>query len=239
MAKNILLIEDDLDIARVVRHSLEGAGYQVCQEINLENILKQIHISKPDLIILDLIIEDKDGFEVCRKLKRDPQMAHIPILILSSRDGEADIVAGLELGAEDYMTKPFSARVLLSRVRKIFGRSHALPSPSEIQPTVEYAGFRIDLERFEIKYEGTPLTVTRSEFRILQLLFARPGYVFSRKQILEAIHGEEKPVTVRSVDVMIVNLRHKLGKENEKLLETVRGMGYRAREHDEAFCLVS
>ena len=228
MNKNILIIEDDIDVAKVLHHTLEEDGYSVDLDDKLESSLEKAKTKQPVLIILDLILPGTDGLEICRCLKREVETAHIPILILSSRSQEADVVSGLELGAEDYITKPFSPRVVLARVRTILRRNQIQNGKGD-KKIVHYGDFKIDPHRFEISCDSKFLAVTRSEFHILHLLFGRPGWVFSRKQILEATHGEETPVTARSVDVMIVNLRHKLNSHGY-LLETVRGVGYRAKD---------
>ena len=195
---------------------------------NLKSSLEKIQSKEPALIILDIIMPDTNGLEICRHLKREVQTEQIPILILSSRSQESDVVSGLELGAEDYITKPFSPRVLLARVRTILRRNHSRNSAEE-KKIVYYGDFKVDPHRFEISCDSEMIAVTRSEFHILYLLFGRPGWVFTRKQILEATHGEETPVTVRSVDVMVVNLRQKLNSQGH-LLETVRGVGYRVKD---------
>ena len=229
MDEKILIIEDDPDAAKILRHTLESEGYQAEVSDDIERSLAKAQSLFFDLVILDLILPKGDGLEFCRRLKRDPNTASIPILILSSRKEEADVVVGLELGAEDYVTKPFSPRIFLSRVRAILRRAASFQPKLEQENIVHYEDFRIDPRRFEIKCGNRALTLTRSEFRILRLLFGSPGWVYTRKQILEAVHGKETPVTIRSVDVMVVNLRHKLG-EKGALLETVRGIGYRAKE---------
>ena len=228
MNKNILVIEDDIDVAKVLHHTLQEEGFSVEVDDKLESSLEKAKNKEPALIILDLIIPGTDGLEICRQLKRDVQTAQIPILILSSRSQEADVVSGLELGAEDYITKPFSPRVLLARVRTILRRNQSQNGTGE-NKVVYYGDFKVDPHRFEVSCGTEMIAVTRSEFHILYLLFNRPGWVFTRKQILEATHGEETPVTVRSVDVMVVNLRQKLNSQGH-LLETVRGVGYRVKD---------
>ena len=228
MRKNILLLEDDINVVKMVQNTLEPEGFKVSAAYRAEDFLTQLRSAYPDLVILDLILPESDGLEVCRQLKADPSTANLPVLILSSRKEEIDVIVGLEIGAEDYIVKPFSPRILLTRVRTILKRNRKQQTTDKSE-VIHYGDFNIDPYRFEVKCAGEVLTVTRSEFHLLHHLFSHPGRVFSRKNILESIHGEETPVTIRSVDVMIVNLRQKLGSYG-KWIETIRGVGYRAKE---------
>ncbi len=225
--RKILLLENDPDTVKLVEDSLSTRGCVIKTEGRFEEAMNMLKSYSPDLIILDIILDDTYGLEICRVLKRNPDTVDIPILILSSRNDESDIVAALELGAEDYITKPFNPNVLNARVHSILSRN-SMVSYNE-SSVIQYGGLKIDPRRFEIKLEDKLLTVTRSEFRILQRLWSRPGWVFSRHQIIEAMHGEKTPITIRSVDVMIVGIRNKLGSKAE-LIETVRGVGYRLKE---------
>jgi len=224
----IALIEDDPDMIALVRKTLEGASYDVQAHDTGRAALDAIAESAPGLVILDLNLPDMDGLDLCKELKASRDTQGLPLLMMSSRDDEADIVAGLELGADDYVTKPFSPRVMLARVRAVLRRREREEvGESDI---IRYGDFTIDPYRFEIRLGGELLHFTKSEFRILHLFCRKPGWVFTRNQIVEAVHGEMTPVTARSVDVLIVGLRQKLG-ELGGLIETVRGIGYRITEN--------
>lgn len=225
---SIVLIEDDADMTALVRKTLEGASYDVQAHETGQAALDSIEKSAPGLVILDLNLPDMDGLDICKELKGARETQGVPLLMMSSRDDEADIVSGLELGADDYVTKPFSPRVLLARVRAVLRRREREEvGESDI---IRYGDFTIDPYRFEIRHGEEPLHFTKSEFRIMHLFCRKPGWVFTRNQIVEAVHGEMTPVTARSVDVLIVGLRQKLG-ELGNLIETVRGIGYRITEH--------
>jgi two-component system phosphate regulon response regulator PhoB len=171
-----------------------------------------------------------DGLAVCRRLKADPRAAHVPVIMLTAKGEETDIVAGLELGADDYVTKPFSPRVLLARVRAVLRRRTAtVPSEQEDESVIERNGLTIRPERHEVLVDDQPVELTATEFKLLHLLASRPGRVFTRQQIIEAIHGKFTAVTDRSVDVQVVMLRRKLGRRAANV-QTVRGVGYRFKE---------
>ncbi|OGP70769.1 MAG: DNA-binding response regulator [Deltaproteobacteria bacterium RBG_13_58_19] len=225
MAKElILIVEDDDDILQLLKYNLTKEGYRVTGVTSGEEALKVLKSSVPDLVLLDLMLPGVDGLEVCRTLKRDSQTSHIPIVMLTAKGEEADIVTGLELGAEDYITKPFSPRVLLARVRAVLRRRHTEPlaeeAPLEIDEMVIHPGHH------EVLVEGRALDLTLTEFRLLYMLASRPGWVFTRAQIVKGVHGDDYPASDRSVDVQVVSLRKKLGSFG-KYLETVRGVGYR------------
>jgi two-component system phosphate regulon response regulator PhoB len=181
----------------------------------------------PDLILLDLMLPGIDGFEVCRILKGDSRTQQIPILMLTAKGEETDIVTGLELGAEDYITKPFSPKVLIARIRKVFRRE--VQEPQDGEAPLRVHNMVIDPGRHEVTIEGEVITLTYTEFRLLHLIATRPGWVFTRAQIVDAVRGIDYPVTDRSVDVHVVGLRKKLGKSGS-YVETVRGVGYRMKE---------
>jgi len=181
----------------------------------------------PDVVVLDLMLPGMDGLEICRQLKRDDRTAHIPILMVTAKGEESDVVTGLELGADDYVVKPFSPKVLIARVRAVMRRKR-MEAPQGTEP-IKIRDLVIHPGRHEVLAGGKPLDLTFSELRILQLLAGRPGWVFTRDQIVTAVHGESYPVTDRAVDVQIVGLRKKLG-SRAHYIETVRGVGYRFRE---------
>jgi two-component system phosphate regulon response regulator PhoB len=225
--KEILVVDDEEDILELVRYNLAKQGYGVSCVTSGEKALCSVREKRPDLILLDLMLPGVDGFQVTRILKADPQTAEIPIAILSARGEEADVVAGIELGAEDYITKPFSPRILLARVRAILRRqSEAIPSSGS---ALKIQDLFIDPGRHQVSVQGDPVTLTRSEFLLLHMLARRPGWVFTRNQIIDSVRGEDCPVTDRSVDVHVVGLRKKLGLAGQ-LIETIRGVGYRFKE---------
>lgn len=227
MKRYILIVEDNQDIAIILCAVLQRAGWQSHVVRQWQEVHERLRHSPPDLIILDLNLPNADGFDLCRDIRRDPKGTYIPILILSARREDSDIVAGLELGADDYLTKPINPKILLARVGALLRRSRVEIASQE--QVIRYHDFVIDPHRFELRYQGEELPLTRSEFRILQLFCGAPGCVFTRAQIIEAAHGERRPVTKRSVDVLIVSLRQKLGRYGA-LIETVRGVGYRIKQ---------
>jgi two-component system alkaline phosphatase synthesis response regulator PhoP len=225
--ETILVVEDEDDIRELLRYNLAKEGYRISLAASGEEALKAIKASPPDLVLLDLMLPGVDGLEVCRILKRDPQTEPLPIVMLTAKGEEADIVTGLELGADDYLTKPFSPRVLLARIRAVLRRRRTEPPP-DTAPLVIHE-LVIHPGRHEVLVQGRPLDLTVTEFRLLQLLARRPGWVFTRTQIVNGVHGPDYPVSDRAVDVQVVNLRKKLGPWG-KYLETVRGIGYRFKE---------
>uniref|UniRef100_A0A7C3WIX0 Response regulator transcription factor n=1 Tax=Desulfobacca acetoxidans TaxID=60893 RepID=A0A7C3WIX0_9BACT len=228
MAKeSILVVEDEEDILELLRYNLVKEGYRVTGVGTGEEALKAVRSSVPDLMVLDLMLPGVDGLEVCRLLRQDPQTRTLPIIMVTAKGGEADIVAGLELGADDYVTKPFSPRVLLARVRAVLRRRKQKP-PDEAA-TLKVHDLVIHPGRHEVLVKGQPVELTATEFRLLHLLARRPGWVFTRTQIVRGVHGDDYPVSDRSVDVQVVGLRKKLGEAGE-YVETVRGVGYRFKE---------
>ena len=225
--KRVLVVEDERDIVELLRYNLAKSGYHVMAALNGEEGLRLAHQNPPDLVILDLMLPGMDGLDVCRALKGDPQTAGIPIVMVTAKGEEADIVTGLELGAHDYICKPFSPRVLIARVRACLRRTRE-PVDSD-SAVVQYQGIVIDPVRHQVRLGDKPVDLTASEFRILHFLARRPGWVFTRTQIIEAVRGDQYSVTERAVDVQIVGLRRKLEQYGE-YLETVRGVGYRMRE---------
>ena len=228
MAKEkILAIDDEEDILELVRYNLEKEGFKVtCAETG-EAALKKAESENFNLILLDLMLPGIDGLEVARRLKNNAKTSAVPIIMLTAKGEEADVVTGLELGADDYITKPFSPRVLVARVRAVLRR--ALEKPQEIFSTLEVHGFEIHPGRRTVHVNGEQVDLTFTEFQILYTLAKRPGWVYTRYQIVEAVRGDDYPVTDRSVDVQIVGLRKKLGRWGD-YIETVRGVGYRFKE---------
>jgi len=233
MAKeSILVVDDEREILELVKYNLAKEGYGVvCVETG-EDALSAARLKLPDLVLLDLMLPGVDGLEVCRKLKADPKTQEIPVIMLTAKGGEADIVAGLELGADDYVTKPFSPRVLTARVKAVLRRDQA--ENGDGQATIKIGDLVIHSGRHQVLVGDRPVDLTASEFRILLFMARKPGWVFTRQQIVDAAQGDdvyvnERFVTDRSVDVHIVSLRRKLGSCGG-YIDTVRGVGYRLKD---------
>lgn len=223
----ILAVDDEEDILELVRFHLSREGYEVlCAETG-EQAWQEIQKQPIDLLILDLMLPGIDGLELTRQIKNNAKTRAVPIIMLSAKGEESDIVTGLELGADDYVTKPFSPRVLLARVRTVIRRNF-LPSQKD-ETEIRIHGLSIDRSRRSLALYGKPVDLTYTEFEVLAFLAKRPGWVFTRSQIVDAVRGDDYPVTDRSVDVQIVGLRKKLG-DSGHLIETVRGVGYRFKE---------
>ena len=226
-ARKILAVDDEEDILELLDYNLSKEGFRVLRVTSGERALELARTERPDLIVLDLMLPGLDGVEVCRSLKTDRETADIPIVMLTAKGEEADIVLGLEIGAEDYVTKPFSPRVLAARVRAVL-RRRSKAAVDEDSP-IRISGIEIHPGRHEVLLDGHPVRLTFSEYQILSFLARRPGWVFTRYQIVEAVRGSDYAVTDRAVDVQIVGLRKKLGKYGGSI-ETVRGVGYRFKE---------
>lgn len=226
----VLVVEDEQDLQDLLRYNLSREGMNVICADSGERALELARQKIPDLILLDLMLPGVDGLNVCRTLKNESETAHIPVVMLTAKGEEADIVVGLELGADDYITKPFSPRVLLARLKAVLRRaSEASNVDADGEDCIHVGEVVIDRGRHEVRIENDPIDLTATEFRLLNLLVTRPGRVFTRQQIIEAIHGGLAAVTDRSVDVQMVALRRKLCDYGGNL-ETVRGVGYRFKE---------
>jgi len=224
MSRSIAIVDDEPDIVELVALRLEKAGFKVGKFLDGESFVDAIEEGRrPDLIILDLMLPDRDGFEICKDLKRDEETAVIPIIMLTARGEETDKILGLELGADDYVTKPFSPKELVARVKAVLRRRELRTTSRRIKIDDLLV---LDVERHTVTVEDQAVSLTPTEFRILQLLATRRGWVYSRDQILEYLWGQEKMVVDRTVDVHIKNLRDKLGKA-AALIKNVRGMGYK------------
>lgn len=228
MAKErILVVDDEEDLLELVRYNLSKEGYRVTCVSTGEAAMREARNNPPDLIVLDLLLPSVDGLEVCKLLKNDARTKHVPIVMLTAKSEEADVVTGLELGADDYVTKPFSPRVLIARIKAVLrGRS---PREPENTTVVQAHELVIHPGRHEVLARGSAVALTLTEFRLLHFLAQRPGWAFSRNQIVDAVKGDDYPVTERSVDVQVAGLRKKLGRYGE-YIETVRGVGYRFKE---------
>jgi len=222
----ILVVDDENDILELVRFNLNKVGYSVDCALTGESALEKIKHRQPDLILLDLMLPGIDGLEVCKILKGNPETAGIPLIMLTAKSEEPDIVVGLELGADDYITKPFSPRVLVARVKSLLRRK---AEKAQSQAVIQVHNIQIDSVKRKVVVAGSEVELTYTEFQILQILAKKPGWVFSREQIIDAVRGEDYAVTDRTVDVQIVGLRKKLGKAG-RYIETVRGVGYRFKE---------
>ena len=225
--EHILIIEDETDIQELIQFNLKKEGYQVTSTLTGEEGISKLKVSHPDLVLLDLMLPGIDGFEVCRRLKSDTETKKIPIIILTAKGEESDIVSGLELGADDYITKPFKPRVLIARIRSVLRRSQK--DFTEESSVMSVHNITLDSSKYKVAVEGTSVDLTATEFFLLKLLMRRPGWVFTRGQIIDAVKGTDYPVTDRSVDVQITGLRKKLQSAGA-YIETVRGIGYRLKE---------
>jgi two-component system alkaline phosphatase synthesis response regulator PhoP len=223
----ILVVEDEEDLRDIVIYNLERDGYKTIGVESGEEGLERAIALRPDLVILDLMLPGMNGMDVCRHLKQGEDTKDIPIIMASAKGEEADIVSGLELGADDYVTKPFSPRILLARVRSVLRRSQE--SSKEDVSTLQIDGLKIDTKKFQLSINEKSVDLTKSEFGIMHFLASHRGWVFTRYQIVDAIRGEKYVVTERAIDVQIAGLRKKLG-EYADLIETVRGVGYRFKE---------
>ncbi len=228
MKYRILIVEDEEDILELIRYSLEKEGYLVTVAMSGEDAVRLVRVNNFDLILLDLMLPQMDGLEVCKILKRDSKTENVPIMMLTAKSSETDIVTGLELGADDYLTKPFSPKVLIARMRTVLRRQNTeiVQNDSEV---IRFGKIQIHPGRHEVTVDGGRIDLTFTEFKILQMLARRPGWVFSRQQIVDSVCGDDNTVTERAVDVHILGLRRKMG-DMGKHIETVRGVGYKFAE---------
>ncbi len=228
MAKGtILIIDDEKDLIELVRYNLEKEGFAVKCALNGESGLAAAADDLPDLVLVDVMMPGMDGLEVCGRLRSDARTAAIPIIMLTAKSAESDRVVGLELGADDYVTKPFSPRELAARVKAVLRRTSPQATPSTM---IRSGELTIDLTRREVSCEGNGIALTASEFRLLHFLASHPGRVFSRSELIDGALGREISVVDRTIDVHITGLRKKLGNCGD-WIETVRGFGYRFREY--------
>ena len=225
--EKILVVEDEENIQELIRYNLSKEGYQICCALSGEKGLDAARAETPDLVLLDLMLPGLDGLDVCRELKRDAATQGIGVIMVTAKGDETDIVTGLELGADDYVVKPFSPKILLSRVKAVLRRRQT--QSEEDGDVIQIDDLIIHPGRHEALLENKKLDLTYTEFRILQTLASRPGWVFTRGQIVDKVRGEDHAVTDRSVDFQIVGLRRKLG-DYSRYIETVRGVGYRFQE---------
>jgi DNA-binding response OmpR family regulator len=225
MAQVIAALDDEPDLLELLKVSLRKAGYRFEGFQEAEDLYRYLSREKPSLILLDLMLPGTDGLEVCRHIRRTEGLAGIPIIMLTARGDEADKIVGLELGADDYVTKPFSVQELVARIHAVLRR----PGGGETVRRIVVGPLVIDLDKFEVLADGSKVELTATEFRILQFLAARRGRVFTRDQILDFLWGQEKAVIDRTIDVHVRNLREKLGAAGA-LIKNIRGVGYKLEE---------
>jgi phosphate regulon transcriptional regulator PhoB len=228
----VLVVEDERDVADLIRYNLTKEGYDVVVAPTGSDALKQAREVHPDLVLLDIMVPQLNGWEVCRRLKQDVETKNIPVIMVTGRVEEGDKVLGFEMGADDYVTKPFSPRELLARIRAVARRGRA--GDTDKKPHVKIGDLEIDRYRFEIRMKGRPVELTPKEFELLAILAGAPGRVFGREELLDAVWGRDGFVEPRTVDVHVARLRGKFtaAKLPAPGVETVRGVGYRFREPD-------
>jgi DNA-binding response OmpR family regulator len=220
--RKIALIEDDTDLYSLLQYNLEKEGYLVVGSQTGKGAVELFRRERPDLIILDIMLPDSDGLEICKRVRAHPELAHIPILFLTARASETDRILGLELGGNDYIVKPFFVRELIARVKVHFREQPQAPN------LLRAGELELDRLRRQVRLRGRPVSLTATEFRLLEHLMSRPGIVFSRDQLLDAVWGHDRAVTDRTVDVYILRLRQKIENDpaNPSFLRSVRGFGY-------------
>ncbi len=228
--KRILLIEDEEDIAALLKLQADLSGYKLHVEVDGINGYRAIEREKPDLVILDIMLPGENGLDVCRKMKGHPELKNIPVIILSAKGEELDVMLGLELGADDYVPKPFSPKILFSRIKAVLRRGK---EPGKQQKVIRYGDFTLDIERYILRKKDKMVPLTLSEFGILRRLVSNRGHVLSRNQLLEDVNNDDAFIVDRNIDVHIASLRKKLG-PTFNWIETVRGVGYRFKEESAA-----
>ena len=226
----VLVVEDERDVAELIRYNLSKEGYDVIVAPTGADALKEARAARPDVVLLDIMVPQLNGWEVCRRLKHDADTRNIPVIMVTGRVEEGDKVLGFELGADDYVTKPFSPRELLARIRAVARRGHS--PASEKKALVRVGDLEIDRYRFEVRVKGRPVELTPKEFELLAILAGAPGRVFGREELLDAVWGRDGFVEPRTVDVHLARLRAKFTAARLPVpaVETVRGVGYRFKE---------
>src|SRR6201993_2941977 len=220
--KKILLIEDDSDLFSLLKYNLEKEGFSLTGAQTGKGALDLCRRVKPDLILLDIMLPDSDGLDICKGIRNDIELGQTPVIFLTARASETDRIVGLELGANDYIVKPFFVRELIARIKLQF-RSQTAPSR-----LLKAGGVELDRSSCQVKLDGENLSLTATEFRLLEFLMSRPGVVFSREQLLNAVWGQDRAITDRAVDVYVLRLRHKIERDpaTPSLIHSVRGFGY-------------
>ena len=225
LSQTIFLLEDDVDISRLVQYHLQGAGFQVKPYMTMGSVVADAESDPPAVFLLDIMVPGGDGLDLCRRLRKNPALSTVPIIFLTARAAENDRVLGLELGADDYITKPFATRELVARVKAVLRRFERPAAPS----VVKFENVEIDASAMQLRVNGELVTTTATEFRLLDYLARHPGRVFSRDHLLDAVWGDARFVTPRSVDVYVRRIREKIESDAEapRYLKTMRGAGYR------------
>lgn len=221
--KRILLIEDEEDIAALIKLQAELSGYKLHVEVDGINGYRAIEREKPDLVLLDIMLPGQNGYDVCRKIKSNPELRNIPVIIISAKDDELDVLLGLELGADDYMAKPFSPKILMSRIKAVLRRGKETDKTPKL---LTFGDFSLEVDRYLLRKNDKIIALTLSEFGILKRLLLNRGRVLTRNQLLDDIHNDDAFVVDRNIDVHVAALRKKLG-PNFRWIDTVRGVGYR------------
>jgi DNA-binding response OmpR family regulator len=224
--KKILLVEDDTDLYSLLKYNLEKEGFSMIGLQTGKGAIELCRQARPDLILLDIMLPDSDGLDICKGIRKDPELSHIPIIFLTARASETDRIVGLELGANDYVVKPFFVRELIARIKLQFrGPAWAQGNSRRV---IESGGLELDATSRQVRLNGSPLALTATEFRLLEFLMSRPGVVFSREQLLNAVWGEDRAITDRAVDVYVLRLRQKVETDpgSPVLIHSVRGFGY-------------
>jgi DNA-binding response OmpR family regulator len=231
MPKRIAIVEDEAELAALLEYNLSRAGYQICLLPGNPGTLKELESWKPDLVVLDVMLPGDDGFELCRQIRHSPALGRTPVLFLTARSDEVDRVLGLEIGGDDYMTKPFSPRELVARVK-----AHLRRGEREQDTAVEAGPFKLDRGAHRVFLRGRELLLTSTEFRLLEFFLTHAGRAYSRDQLLEEVWGQQRFVTPRTVDVHVRRLREQIETEpdNPRYLTTVRGFGYRFEEPNQS-----
>ena len=229
LAQKILIIEDEIDIRELLTYNLELEGFEVVGAANGEEAYRALRSEPIQLVVLDLMLPDISGLEICRYIRRDSALSRIPVIMLTAKGEEVDRIVGFEMGADDYVTKPFNIREMILRVRAVLARSKMTPVAGK---ALKRGALTIDPEQYEATVDGRPLSLTATEFRLLHHLAAHPGHARNRDELLDVIWGEDKFVTPRTVDTYIRRLREKLGPAGE-MIQTLRGVGYRFQKISE------
>jgi DNA-binding response OmpR family regulator len=223
--KKILLIEDDTDLYALLKYNLEKEGYALTGSQTGRGALELCRQVRPDLILLDIMLPDSDGLDICKRIRQDPDLAGTPVIFLTARASETDRIVGLELGANDYVVKPFFVRELIARIKLQFRTQEGAASASR---TLQSGGLELDPSSRQVRLDGSPLALTATEFRLLEFLMRRPGVVFSREQLLNSVWGQDRAITDRAVDVYVLRLRQKIERDPTApvMIHSIRGFGY-------------